>query len=926
MSRLCNLPLILGFVLMIPVLSASAGQGTTGDTTNGVPVKGKFTVKNTTGQTANDFHFYVYQNDKPSVNVIGASAGSDAFSNVGASLDSNNNHGTPPGQGAPYHGAQIDMDGGDVAAGESITVNIQLNMNERNCLKISDIEWTFDDAPLPQPNPKPKGGWRIKGPFPGGGGGDPGDPGGGGQGAQEGNGGGDGNHVHYVCFENDSATDCMRLIELKILASDVAYPDIGAIDWDSIDPVKNARGEPPIVIPPGGSWCFPLQTTGSYLGGHIYLWYRTETVPCPGSKSAKANEEDEEVISIGDHPNPDASLDTDNDGLWDAYEEVFGLDPEDDGTVDFDNGDLGNPDGDPFTNTEEQAMLTDPNDPNDPFAVPAGITPIRSDFGTLRFGSGFSPPIPADFFGPGSDPFLGDIAINGGSVPVPSCPGQSFPVDTVIQREGAAALPEVGSTVTVPIEIVELSLTSVAPIVVTFNGGATSAMFDVAIQLAGSATGTMNINRNHFVGGTFDLIANMPFNVVFTDVDVPSNIFVLPLVDVYLAENIPWWSVAPDRDCSSCVGDFFAVYQNDPTPVFFAAPNFFEQQVILSCQGYLAFPDDVSPGLDLWESQAPSAWTFGDGFPPIPADFFGPGSEPFEGHIPITPKPLVSTVCPDPTGDTDTIVKRLGRAKVDANGATDQVPIEIVELSLTSIAPIMVSNGTQWQVDVTLSPSVRSTGTMEVTRTHADGGVYSAESFMVPEFTFTQVGVGTELTLDGATEGMGTYLHVVNVPWIDDSTGLLWPPCASNFVSGIDAAMKFVTGGKTPFTMTGGAGQFTFVPADFSPDGDGDGLSDFDEANAGTDPGNPDTDGDGLPDGWEVFYGLDPLDDGSINPDNGPLGDPDNDGQNNALEFANGTNPVVADGMLPLRYGVVLAAFLLLTALGVHRTRQRLRE
>ena len=43
-------------------------------------------------------------------------------------------------------------------------------------------------------------------------------------------------------------------------------------------------------------------------------------------------------------------------------------------------------------------------------------------------------------------------------------------------------------------------------------------------------------------------------------------------------------------------------------------------------------------------------------------------------------------------------------------------------------------------------------------------------------------------------------------------------------------------------------------------DPDGDGLTNVEEFNAGTDPGNPDTDNDGLPDGWEWDYQLDPSD------------------------------------------------------------------
>ena len=56
-----------------------------------------------------------------------------------------------------------------------------------------------------------------------------------------------------------------------------------------------------------------------------------------------------------------------------------------------------------------------------------------------------------------------------------------------------------------------------------------------------------------------------------------------------------------------------------------------------------------------------------------------------------------------------------------------------------------------------------------------------------------------------------------------------------------------------------------------------------------------DNDGDTLPDAWETANGLDPTDDGSTNVDNGPLGDPDMDGSNNAQEFEKVTNPQDGD-------------------------------
>lgn len=57
-------------------------------------------------------------------------------------------------------------------------------------------------------------------------------------------------------------------------------------------------------------------------------------------------------------------------------------------------------------------------------------------------------------------------------------------------------------------------------------------------------------------------------------------------------------------------------------------------------------------------------------------------------------------------------------------------------------------------------------------------------------------------------------------------------------------------------------------------DTDGDGLSDTDEAAAGTDPSKPDSDGDGISDGQEVADGTDPLDPLDPGPGGGTGGGP----------------------------------------------------
>ena len=77
-------------------------------------------------------------------------------------------------------------------------------------------------------------------------------------------------------------------------------------------------------------------------------------------------------------------------------------------------------------------------------------------------------------------------------------------------------------------------------------------------------------------------------------------------------------------------------------------------------------------------------------------------------------------------------------------------------------------------------------------------------------------------------------------------------------------------------------------PSDAALDSDGDGLDNIAEIAAGTNPHDPDTDGDGMPDGWEVANGTDPF-------ANDALSDPDGDGLVNIEEMRCGTNHLLAD-------------------------------
>jgi len=77
-------------------------------------------------------------------------------------------------------------------------------------------------------------------------------------------------------------------------------------------------------------------------------------------------------------------------------------------------------------------------------------------------------------------------------------------------------------------------------------------------------------------------------------------------------------------------------------------------------------------------------------------------------------------------------------------------------------------------------------------------------------------------------------------------------------------------------------------------DSDGDGLSDDEERDAGTDPLNPDTDGDGINDGLERKMGLDPLAVNTVTSCNRFL-DTDGDMLNDCEERVLGTDACVAD-------------------------------
>lgn len=180
--------------------------------------------------------------------------------------------------------------------------------------------------------------------------------------------------------------------------------------------------------------------------------------------------------------------------------------------------------------------------------IPAGTDLLQTIPGSPPASGTFADgTLPAGFFGPGSDPFIGRIFLEGqptgplGHTSTPFVPvfnnpevallaqhgvldarsGGGLPsTDTIVQRNANAILPSIGSTDTVPIEILSLSLVSTQPITVTYQGGTLHSFFDVFVDLDPQSIqplGSMNLTRTTNGGGTFSSLLPVISRITFTN-------------------------------------------------------------------------------------------------------------------------------------------------------------------------------------------------------------------------------------------------------------------------------------------------------------------------------------------------------------------------------------------------------------------------
>ncbi len=209
---------------------------------------------------------------------------------------------------------------------------------------------------------------------------------------------------------------------------------------------------------------------------------------------------------------------------------------------------------------------------DDGFRVPGGPNNV------FDLGSSPLPAIPADFFGPGSDPFSDTLLVE----------GATGGIDTVVSRLTSTVdldpLPY-PNTATIDIEIVELNLKSISPITVTFNGGQNPELWDMEVDLSALTPppplGHMLIDKEHPNGGTFDAVFSVQPRFTFTKVGNPIPIFVLdtgleglPPLEYWLMDPLPapWSTVSPFPFPVPPNGDFFpGVAGGVPQPLVFDA-------------------------------------------------------------------------------------------------------------------------------------------------------------------------------------------------------------------------------------------------------------------------------------------------------------------------------------------------------------------
>ena len=206
------------------------------------------------------------------------------------------------------------------------------------------------------------------------------------------------------------------------------------------------------------------------------------------------------VLFAGNGPTVGSSdigyyADSDNDGLFEPTESFF---------IGFDPPNLAN------FYLHLRGTFPYAADPGyDLFVTPPGTSYV--DFSAM--------PIPDNFFGLGSLPFTGTVALRG--EPLTTTPsGAIFPTDTIIHRLDSVPLADPNASGTTRIEVTAMLLKGMSPIDVEFSDPPRTEQWDLDVTRSTTPPpyGTMTITKGPCEGGTFTATLNLQPRYVFRKV------------------------------------------------------------------------------------------------------------------------------------------------------------------------------------------------------------------------------------------------------------------------------------------------------------------------------------------------------------------------------------------------------------------------
>jgi len=206
---------------------------------------------------------------------------------------------------------------------------------------------------------------------------------------------------------------------------------------------------------------------------------------------------------------------------------------------------------------------------------------------------------------------------------------------------------------------------------------------------------------------------------------------------------------------------------------------------VLLCAATPTAADNILAGVDIYETLPTSSQIFA-GVYEVPLDFFDPGSEPFTGTVFFETAPVLSIPgCSLLPASPYTVIGRAGDAFFPGG---ETIPIELVQLSLVSVAPITVTypgGATEmWNVQMTTFPG--PLGTMTLQHDAPNGGTFTAQLPVRPRFTFQRV-APPQIREFIPDVGAGDVWNIAPTPWSHlPAAGMVEIlGCTTNFFPGV---------------------------------------------------------------------------------------------------------------------------------------------